>query len=420
MRILFVHQNFPGQYRHLAPALAARGHDVKALGMSPMPAAMPAAMPGVQALRYGVARGNTAGVHPWVQDVETKVLRGEACVLAAGKLDAAGFRPDLICVHPGWGEALFLRELWPAARQLHFVEFFYAAEGQDVGFDPEFGPVDLAMRCRLVTKNLTLMQALAGMDAGVSPTRWQADTVPPPWRERLAVIHDGIDTTFASPAKADQHVRFRATTQAGLTLDLGADDEVLSFVNRNLEPSRGYHRFMRALPELLRRRPQAQVVIVGGNDVSYGARPASGSHQQIYLDEVRDALGPDGLARVHFVGRVPHPSLIALFRIARAHVYLSYPFVLSWSLLEAMACGVPVIGSDTAPVREVLTHGETGWLVDFFDAAALVEAATQALSMPRDADGIGLRARQRIVDGYDLQRVCLPQQVALAERVGAG
>ncbi len=415
MRILFVHQNFPGQYRHLAPALAARGHQVMALGMS----RQAVALPGVQVLRYGVTRGNTAGVHPWVQDVETKVLRGEACIAAAARLDAQGFRPDLIGVHPGWGEALYLRELWPQARQLHFVEFFYAAEGQDVGFDPEFVTVDLAMRCRLASKNLVLIQALSGMDAGVSPTHWQAGTVPPPWRERIEVIHDGIDTVFASPGP---QARFQATSQAGFALDLGADDEVLSFVNRNLEPSRGYHRFMRALPTLLRRRPQAQIVIVGGNDVSYGARPAEGSHQQIYLDEVREALGPEALARIHYVGRVPHTSLIDLFRIARAHVYLSYPFVLSWSLLEAMACGVRVIGSDTAPVRELITHGETGWLVDFFDTAALVDAAAQALAMPRDAvagaDAIGRRARQRIVEGYDLQRVCLPRQVALAERVG--
>ncbi|MDP4300784.1 glycosyltransferase [Leptothrix discophora] len=413
MRILFVHQNFPGQYRHLAPALAARGHEVRSLGMSPLAAPLA----GVQAMRYGLARGNTPGIHPWVQDIETKVLRGEACVAAAARLDAADFRPDLICVHPGWGEALFLRELWPQARQLHFVEFFYAAEGQDVGFDPEFGTVDLAMRCRLATKNLALMQALVGMDAGISPTRWQAGTVPQPWRDRIEVIHDGIDTAYASP---DNTARFRTTSQAGTVLDLGADDEVLSFVNRNLEPSRGYHRFMRALPELLRRRPRAQAVIVGGNDVSYGARPAAGSHQQIYLDEVREALGADGLARVHFVGKVPHRSLIDLFRIARAHVYLSYPFVLSWSLLEAMACGMRVIGSDTAPVREVIDHGETGWLVDFFDTAALVEASADALARPRDADGIGVRARARVLERYDLQRVCLPRQIALAERVGAG
>ncbi len=408
MRILFVHQNFPAQYVHLAPALAARGHEVRALAISEQRQALP----GVQVWRYGVKRGNTAGIHPWVVDVETKVLRGEACTQAAAQLAQRGYTPDLICVHPGWGEALFLREVWPKARQLHFVEMYYGAEGQDVGFDPEFPGVDLAARCRLVMKNSALLQGLVTMDAGISPTHWQAGTVPALFQPKLTVLHDGIDTHRASP---NPQARFQATTQAGLTLDLTASDEVLSFINRNLEPSRGYHRFMRALPGILRRRPQAQVVIVGGSDVSYGARPAQGTYQQIYLDEVRDAIGEANLARVHFVGRIPHASLMALFQVTRAHVYLSYPFVLSWSLLEAMACEAPIIGSDTAPVREVITPGDTGLLVDFFDTAALVDATCEALARPRGNSPWGPRARERVLERYDLATACLPQQVALAE-----
>ena len=413
MRILFVHQNFPGQYRHLAPELVRRGHTVHALGALTK-TAMPCP-PGVQLLRYRVERMNTPGVHPLVLDVETKALRGEACAIAAKAMADRGYVPDLICVHPGWGEALFLREVWPQARQLHFVELYYAVQGQDLGFDPEFGPVGLAHRCRIVMKNAALLQSLAFMDAGVCPTEWQANTVPDQFRPKLTVLHDGIDTVLARP---NPGARFKATSQAGVALDLGAEDEVLSFVNRNLEPSRGYHRFMRCLPEVLRRRPNVQVIIVGGNGVSYSPRPATGTHQQIYLDEMRDAIGDAALARVHFVGRVPHPTLMSLFQVTRAHVYLSYPFVLSWSLLEAMACQAQVIACDTAPVREVIEGGRQGVLVDFFDTGRLASAICECLGRPRNDSLHGRAARETVVSRYDLQSICLPRQVELVERVG--
>jgi glycosyltransferase involved in cell wall biosynthesis len=195
---------------------------------------------------------------------------------------------------------------------------------------------------------------------------------------------------------------------------------VLSFVNRNLEPSRGYHRFMRALPELLRRRPNAQVVIVGGDGVSYSPRPATGTHQQIYFDEVRGAISESALARVHFVGRVSHAALMSLFQVTRAHVYLSYPFVLSWSLLEAMACGARIIASDTAPVREVVEHGRNGWLVDFFNTGDLIDALCECAARPTNESAHGRAARETVVSRYDLQSICLPRQVDLVERVGSG
>jgi len=408
MNVLFVHQNFPAQYLHLAPALARRGHQVHALCMrQPTPA-----LPGVHVQAYKLLRRPLQQQQPLLHGTESKVLRAEAVTVACTQLDAAGFAPDVICVHPAWGEALFLRAVWPQARQLHFVEFFYAVQGQDIGFDPEFAPADLAQQGQVVMKNLPLLHALHSMDAGVSPTRWQASTVPALLRERVTVIHDCIDTQKARPQPT---ARFQATTQAGLKLDLGANDEVLSFVNRNLEPNRGYHRFMRALPAVLRQRPQAQVVVVGGNEVGYGATPAAGSYQQKYLDEVRPQLTEQELRRIHFVGRIPHRTLMALFQVTRAHVYLSYPFVLSWSMLEAMACGAVVIGSDTAPVREVLRDGENGHLVGFFDEPALVQAVCAALPHAPGSTPVARAARDTVLAGYDLAKVCLPRQVALVE-----
>lgn len=411
MRILFVHQNFPGQYVHLAPALAQAGHEVRALMLEPT--ARP--LPGVTCTRYRVTRSSTPQIHPWVAEYETKVLRGEGCARAALALrEQHGFMPDLICVHPGWGEALFLRDIWPEARQLHFVEWFYGWEGHDVTFDPEFPPRGIEARLRLRAKNTHLLQGLVEMDAGVSPTAWQRSTVPPAFQHKIRTLHDGVDTDLIRP---DPEAIFEHGP-----LRLRHGDEVLSFINRNFEPNRGYHVFMRALPALLRERPQAQVVMVGGSGVSYGARPQDGrSWQDTLREEIAPQLDEAMRARVHFVGRLPHPQLMKLYQVTRAHVYLTYPFVLSWSMLEAMSAGALVIGSRTAPVEEVIEHGRNGLLVDFFDREGLVRTMADALAAPPGThDAIRSTARETVVRRYDLRRVCLPGQVALVEEIGRG
>jgi glycosyltransferase involved in cell wall biosynthesis len=404
MKILFVHQNFPGQYKHLVPALIAQGHEVWALGMTER-----VSMAGLHYGRYASKRGSTKGIHPWVVDFEAKVIRGEACALAAQRLKDGGFTPDLICAHPGWGEALLLREVWPSVPQLHFVEFFYGATGRDVGFDLEFGDVDFAARCRIEIKNTNNILNLRLMDRGISPTAWQRSTVPQEFQSKIEVIHDGIDTKQLVP---DPAARLQLVDEAGQTLDLSRQDEVVTFVNRNLEPCRGYHTFMRALPDLLRRRPHAHVLLIGGDGVSYGSAPKQGSWKQVFLDEVKDDLD---LSRVHFLGRVPYATYLTAIRISRAHVYLTYPFVLSWSLLEAMSMGAPIVASSTAPVTEVIEHDINGVLVDFFDVSAWTSAIAALLEDPARAQQLGLKARETVVSQYDLQSVCLPQQLALVQ-----
>ncbi|NDY90854.1 glycosyltransferase [Ideonella livida] len=412
--ILFVHQNFPGQYKHLAPALAAQGHTVHALalhGQGHAPA-------GVTLHRYRLGRGSTKGLHPWVGDYETKVIRAEAAARAALALREQGLQPDLICVHPGWGESLLLREVWPQARQLHYVEFFYGAEGQDVGFDPEFAGVDFDTRCRLAIKNTNNRMNLALMDWGLSPTHWQRSTVPAPERGRISVIHDGVDTARLTP---DPAARLQMADLDGQPVDLRRGDEVLTFVNRNLEPCRGYHVFMRALPDILAQRPQARVLIIGGDGVSYGAAPAEGSHKSRYLNEVAGRLDHNqARRRVHFLGRVPYDTYLQVMQLSRVHVYLTYPFVLSWSLLESMCLDTTVIASDTAPLHEVIQHGDTGWLVNFFDPAALADRVARSLADPTADAPLRQRARALVQARYDLHRVCLPQQLALVDQMLAG
>ncbi|MEP1930133.1 MAG: glycosyl transferase family 1, partial [Roseibium sp.] len=261
MKILFIHQNFPGQFKHLAPALAARGDDVVSLTLRVKEATN---WQGVKILPYTIARKPSQGLHPWLVDFETKLLRAESCYAAARKLRESGFTPDVIVAHPGWGESMFLRDLWPSARIGLFCEMYYSHEDNDVGFDPEFPKNDAESdTIRLRLKNLNNMMHLQVGDMGISPTEYQASSYPPEYRQIIDVIHDGIDTDAVQP---NENVRFELEDGVALT----RQDEVITFVNRNLEPYRGYHVFMRALPKLLKQRPNARVLIVGGDDVSYG------------------------------------------------------------------------------------------------------------------------------------------------------
>ncbi len=400
MKILLVHQNFPAQFKHLAPALVAQSYEVTALTLRKE---LPSMWNGVRIIQYTVARASTLGIHPWVSDTETKVIRGEAALRAAIQLRADGFQPDLIIAHPGWGESLFLKEVWPTAKLALYSEFFYCVEGGDVGFDPEFPCESPELEnARTQMKNLNNLLHLQMADAGISPTRWQADTFPLPFRDKITVVHDGIDTHTLKPNP-------QVTLTLGNGVQLSRQDEVITFVNRTLEPYRGYHVFMRALPEILAHRPNARVLIVGGDEGGYGAKPPAGTTwREVFLREVQDSLP---LSRIHFVGKLPYPQFIALLQLSTVHVYLTYPFVLSWSLLEAMSMGCAVVASDTQPVREVITHGETGRMVDFFDVKGLSDEVVKLLENPLECVRLGQNARHFVEQHYDLQRVCLPKQL---------
>lgn len=413
MNILFIHQNFPGQFKFLAPALAQNPQNrVLALCMRQ---GEPSLWQGVQVIPYQAARGNGTQVHPWISDFETKTIRAEACFRAALQLKAQGFEPEVIIAHPGWGESLFIKEVWPKAKLGIYCEFYYQPTGADVGFDPEFPVNDLAAEaCRLQLKNLNNRLHFPLADAAIAPTHWQASTFPPEFRSKISVIHDGIDTERVRP---DDQVQVTLNGQLHLT----RKDEVITFVNRNLEPYRGYHSFMRALPELLRRRPQARVLIVGGSEVSYGAAaPNKHSWREIFAAEVRPQISDQDWARVHFLGNLPYEHFIPLLQLSRVHVYLTYPFVLSWSLLEAMSAGCAIVASDTAPLHEAIHQDQTGRLVDFFDPKALTQEICNLLEDPDSRARLGSNARHFAQSQYDLQRVCLPQQQAWVDHLATG
>jgi glycosyltransferase involved in cell wall biosynthesis len=414
MNILFIHQNFPGQFKFLAPALVQQGHHVVGMTMQKVDAKE---WQGVKLAPYTASRGTTPNVHPWVSDFETKVIRSEACFKAALQLKASGLTPDVIIAHHGWGESLFLKDVWPHAKLAIYCEFFYHPHGADVGFDPEFPPTDTGEVCRLRLKNLNNLLHFEVAHAGISPTQWQASTFPEAFRQKITVVHDGIDTVAVAPNPA---VRLTLKKADGQDLALTRQDEVITFVNRNLEPYRGYHIFMRALPELLKRRPNARVLIVGADDVSYGARPTQAQNggtkwKDIFANEVRPHISDADWQRVHFLGHVPYQYFIPLLQLSTVHVYLTYPFVLSWSLLEAMSVGCAIVASDTQPLHEAIQHNETGRLVNFFDAKALAQAVCDLLDNPAERARLGTNARRFAQASYDLQKVCLPKQLAWVE-----
>ena len=407
MKILFVHQNFPGQFLHLAPALKARGHECLALTDQANNRAS-----AIPVLRY-------KHVQETIDPAATRLGRnytlmsdrGVSCARAAMQLrEQRGYVPDVIFGHSGWGETLFLKEVWPEAKLLVYAEFYYKGRGADVGFDLEFSKAGFDQVMIAQGRTSHLGQSLVHADAGVSPTEWQASTYPPVLRRMIEVIHDGVDTRMLGP-KPDAVF----TLPDGRALMAG--DEVLTFVNRNLEPYRGYHIFMRALPDVLAARPQAQVVIVGGEEVSYGAAPQGekGWKQRI-LSEVQDRLD---MSRVHFVGKLAYDRYVTLLQVSRAHAYLTYPFVLSWSMIEALSIGTHVVGSRTPPVEEVIRDGVSGTLVDFFDVPGWGTALTAALAHPERFDAVRRAGRDTAIARYDLTTVCLPRMIAHVESLGS-
>lgn len=409
MKILFVHQNFPGQYLHLARYLGARPeHEVVFLTQR-----RDVTLPGVRHIAYQPARPITATIHHYLRDTEAGVLNAQAVARAAWALKATGFVPDVMVGHNGWGEIWYLKEVFPTTPLLGYFEFFYRLRGADVDFEPgaaliyDDGP-------RLRTKNLGNLLGLDQADAGQCPTLWQKSGYPARYHPLLHVVHDGIDTRAVAPSPT---ARVTLPSSAPVLTLTGAD-EVITYVARNLEPYRGFPNFLRSLPITLTRHPKAQVVIVGGDGVSYGPPLPNGqSYRQKLLAELNESLD---LSRVHFVGKVPYSTFLSILQISTVHVYLTYPFVLSWSLLEAMAAGCLVVASRTAPVTEVITDGENGLLVDFFSPSEIAERVGTALSDREAMKALRAQARQTVVDRYDLHTICLPQQLALLERLRGG
>ena len=407
MNYLFIHQNFPAQYRHVVRHLADQpGNQVYFLTQPNVNS-----MFRVTKVTYPRDPRMAVNCHVWAAEIERAVFTGASVAEACRALRERGFHPDLVVGHAGWGETLFVKDVYPDVPVLANFEFFFHPNGADVNFDPEFVSVfNEASRLRM--RNATGLLAFQTADWGHSATQWQRSLHPPEMQARITALHEGVDTGKACPrAKA----AFRVP-KTGQILTRG--DEVITYVARNLEPYRGFHIFMRALPQLLRRRKRAQVVIAGGDGVSYGAPPPPRStFREMMLNEIGGRLD---LSRVHFVGMLDYDDYLSLLQVSSAHVYLTYPFVLSWSFIEALACGCLVVGSSTPPVLEVLRNGVNGLTVDFFSHRQLANRVEAALDRPEKMQAIRQAARETAVSQFDLKKLLLPRWCALFEDLIAG
>jgi glycosyltransferase involved in cell wall biosynthesis len=399
VRILFIHQNFPGQFQQLAGALASDPAN-EVLFVTKR---TDRRMPGVKILAYKPHRAASAQTHFYVRRFEDAVIHGQAVAGVLQSLKGQNWRPDVVIGHPGWGELLFAKDIFPDAPLLNYCEYFY--ENAETDLDPEtLEPLVIDARLHRRIDNSRLLLPLEAADRGLSPTEWQKSRHPAHYQPKIEVIHDGVDARNIRP---DADATFELPDGGVLT----AADEVITYTVRGLEPYRGFPQLMRALPAVLKARPKAVVIIAGEDRICYGAQRRDGrTWRQAMAEEI--ALDP---ARVRFVDWLARPSYIRLLQVCRVHLHLCVPFVLSWSALEAMSAGCTVVASDNAPVREVMRHGETALLVDHHDAEALAQSIIEAATLER-APELRAAARAEIERAYALD-VCLPRQLKLVREL---
>ena len=395
MRILFLHSNFPAQFRHLAVALGQDSNNQVVFGTT----RKEGSLPGVHKALYAPSREAHPQTHHYARPLEGAVLQGQAVYRLADQLKAQGFSPDVVYGHSGWGPTLFIKDIFPTAKLLCYFEWFYHAHGSDADFDPS-EPLTPDDEARIRIKNAPILIDLYSCDRGLSPTYWQQQQFPPEFRSKIKVHHDGIDTQFFQPQPGAKLFLPR------INLDLREVPEIVTYVARGMEPYRGFPQLIETVSLLQKRRPQCHVIIVGENRVAYGrSLPDGKTYKDVMLEKF-----PLDLSRVHFTGLLPYPEYLQVLQASSAHLYLTRPFVLSWSMLEALSTGCLLVASNTAPVTEMIQDGVNGLLVDFFDAQNICDHIEEALDNPTQMAPLRRQARETILDRYDLAKL-LPQHL---------
>ncbi|MUL36008.1 glycosyltransferase family 4 protein [Gloeocapsopsis dulcis] len=398
MRILFLHTNFPAQYRHVAQVLASKPNNQVVFGTKNQDVTLP----GVYKAIFEPSRNPHPSTHHYVRPLESAVLHGQAVYKIAEQLKAQKFIPDVICGHSGWGPTLFVKDAFPNTPLICYFEWFYHARGSDADFDPT-DPLNVDDIARIRIKNAPILIDLYSCDRGLSPTYWQRAQFPPEFHSKISVLHDGVDTEYFKPSGAKLVLP---------NLDLSGVDELVTYVARGMEPYRGFPQFIEAIAYIQERRPNCHVVIVGSERVCYGkSLPDGTSYKEFMLKKVSLDL-----SRVHFTGSLPYNQYLQVIQASSVHVYLTRPFVLSWSMIEAMSTGCLVVGSNTAPVAEVIQDGENGLLVDFFAPQQIADRVDEVLDHPTRMAELRAKARETVLERYALADL-LPKHLEMIESV---
>lgn len=402
MKILFLHSNFPAQFRHLAVAFAKNPQNQVVFGTN----RREGELPGVYKAIYTPSREARSETHHYLRTMENAVLQGQAVYRIADQLKAQGFIPDVVYGHSGWGPTLFIKDIFPKAKLLCYFEWFYHAHGTDADFDPK-EPLTADDEARIRIKNTPILTDLYSCDRGLSPTYWQRQQFPPEYQSKLTVCHDGIDTKFFRPQLGAKLVL------PSVNLDLSQAEEIITYVGRGMEPYRGFPQFMEAVAILQQRRPQCHVVVVGEDRVAYGrSLPDGKTYKQFMLEKLLLDL-----SRIHFTGSLPYSQYLQVLQASSVHLYLTRPFVLSWSMLEAMSAGCLLVASNTAPVTEVIEDGKNGLLVDFFSPQNIAERVEEALNNREQMSILRVKARETIQKNYELTEL-LPKHMQWISEIG--
>jgi glycosyltransferase involved in cell wall biosynthesis len=344
---------------------------------------------GVRCLQYAVRGGATRTTHYCSRTFENAVWQAhgvyETCK-ATGDL-----RPDLVIGHSGFGSTVFLRELY-ACPIVNYFEYYYRPHDSDMDFRPDFPPSEMDF-LRARARNAMILLDLDACTAGYTPTVWQHGLLPPAWQSKVQVIPDGIDTTQWSRRSVPRRL-------GDETLAEGM--RVVTYVARGLEAMRGFDIFVRVANRVAAKMPNVLFVVVGSDRVCYG-NDLTHIKAESFREHVVRVERPD-LSRFRFLGTVPAPQLAEILSLSDLHIYLTVPFVLSWSLLNALACECTVLASDTAPVREVIRHEENGFLADFFDVEGLATRALAVLKDPEAYRPLGAAGRVLIEERYGIEK----------------
>jgi glycosyltransferase involved in cell wall biosynthesis len=400
MRILFLHRNFPGQFVHLARHFAQDAQNRVVF----ITERRDRAIPGVLKVVYKQTDRDQSKTHQYLRSFEEAILHGQAAARAALDLKKKGFIPDIIIGHT-WGQNLFMKDVFPDTPLVGHFEWFYRAHGSDVDFDSS-KPLTTDTEARVRIKNSHILVDLHSCDYGICPTQWQYEQFPLEFRHKIKIIHEGIDTDYFKPDPDAKPV------WPELNLDLSQAKEIITYVSRGLEPYRGFPQFMEAAALILKERPSCHIVIVGEDKVFYsGNLPEGKTYKQAAL-----AKFSGDMSRLHFTGYIPYDAYRRVLQVSSAHVYLTYPFVLSWSMLEAMSTGCPVLASSTPPVKEVIRDGENGILFKFFSPQEIAEKVCYALAHQEEMTELRKRARETVLERYDLRKI-LPKQVVIINEI---